>query len=51
MVQFILDKTGTYDQSGESVYTMDLCGDKLVVGTTNRKVSLSTLAAVLVCGV
>ena len=29
---------GTYDQSGEMVYTMALCGDRLVVGTSNRKV-------------
>lgn len=29
---------GTYDQSGEAVYTMALCGDRLVVGTSNRKV-------------
>lgn len=32
---------GTYDQSGESVYTMGLCGDRLVVGTSNRKVRIS----------
>ena len=32
--------TGTYDQSGECVYTMSLCGDKLVVGTSNRKVKV-----------
>ena len=29
---------GTYDQSGEAVYSMSLCGDRLVVGTANRKV-------------
>ena len=29
---------GTYDQNGESVYTMSLCGDRLVVGTSNRKI-------------
>ena len=33
---------GTYDQSGESVYTMSLCGDRLVVGTSNRKVRIMT---------
>ena len=34
---------GTYDQSGETVYTMGLCGDRLVVGTSNRKVRWSSL--------
>ena len=29
---------GMYDQNGESVYTMSLCGDRLVVGTSNRRV-------------
>lgn len=34
---------GTYGQSGETVYTMGLCGDRLVVGTSNRKVRWSFL--------
>ena len=29
---------GSYNQSGESVYTMSLSGEKLVVGTSNRRV-------------
>ena len=29
---------GTYNQSGEPVYTMSLSGEKLVVGTANRRV-------------
>lgn len=29
---------GTYDQNGETVYTMSLSGDRLVVGTSNRRV-------------
>lgn len=29
---------GVYDQNGESVYSMSLCGDRLVVGTSNRRV-------------
>lgn len=29
---------GMYDQNGETVYTMSLCGDRLVVGTSNRRV-------------
>jgi cell cycle arrest protein BUB3 len=29
---------GTYNQSGEKVYTMSLSGERLVVGTTNKKV-------------
>lgn len=29
---------GMYDQNGESVYTMSLCGDRIVVGTSNRRV-------------
>ena len=29
---------GTYDLNGEAVYTMDLCGDRLLVGTSNRRV-------------
>lgn len=29
---------GMYDQNGESVYTMSLSGDRLVVGTSNRRV-------------
>ena len=29
---------GMYDQNGEKVYTMSLCGDRLVVGTSNRRV-------------
>lgn len=39
---------GTYDQSGESVYTMGLCGDKLVVGTSNRKVRLLVLVTLAI---
>lgn len=31
-------RVGVYDQNGESVYTMSLCGDRLVVGTSNRRV-------------
>lgn len=43
---------GTYDQSGESVYTMGLCGDRLVVGTSNRKVSqLATVSPTQAKGV
>lgn len=29
---------GMYDQNSEAVYTMSLCGDRLVVGTSNRRV-------------
>lgn len=29
---------GMYDQNGESVYTMSMCGDRVVVGTSNRRV-------------
>ena len=29
---------GTYDQNGELVYSMSLCGDRLVVATSNRRV-------------
>ena len=29
---------GMYDQNGEAVYTMSLCGDRLVVGTSNKRV-------------
>ena len=29
---------GMYDQNSEAVYTMSLCGDRLVVGTANRRV-------------
>lgn len=29
---------GTYNQSGEQVFTMSLSGERLVVGTSNRKV-------------
>ncbi len=29
---------GMYDQNGEAVYTMSLCGGRLVVGTANRRV-------------
>lgn len=29
---------GMYDQNGESVYTISLCGDRIIVGTANRRV-------------
>lgn len=29
---------GTYDQTGEQVLTMSMCGDRVIVGTSNRRV-------------
>lgn len=29
---------GTYDQSGEKVYSMSVCGERLIVATSNKKV-------------
>ena len=34
---------GTYDQNNETVLTMSMCGERIVVGTSNRKVAIWNL--------